>query len=129
MKHNIRSSKRHSAARLAFAIAVSSAAIGAVLWLSFGRANVAASSTPGIQEIYRKPAPDFDLNSTQGLTNVRSATGEQMSALTTLRTASNAPNMRIRWNDFGGSPDRRYRQIVQRFENAGYAASTSDEFA
>ena len=35
-----------------------------------------------------------------------------------------------RWwfRDFVDSPDPRYRQIVQRFENAGYAASVKDEF-
>ena len=105
MKSIDRKTKKNSATRLALAIVVSFVAIGAVLWLSQDRTNVSASSTPGIHEIYRKPAPDFDLNSARGLTNVRSATGDQLSALTTLRTASNAPNMRIRWNDFGGSPD------------------------
>ena len=78
MKSINRTTKRNSATRLAFAIAVSFITIGAVLWLSSGGSNVAASATPGIQEIYRKPAPDFDLNAAQGLTNVRSATGEQL---------------------------------------------------
>ena len=105
MKRIDHTTKRRSATRFAFTIVVSAITIGTLLLLSSDRTNVAASSTPGIQEIYRKPAPDFDLNAARGLTNVRSATGEQLSALTTLRTAANAPNMKIRWNDFGGSPD------------------------
>ena len=121
MKSINRTTKRNSATRLAFAIAVSFITIGAVLWLSSGGSNVAASATPGIQEIYRKPAPDFDLNAAQGLTNVRSATGEQLSALTTLRTASNAPNMRMRWNDFGGSPD-----VVADFASQPFAGTPEE---
>ena len=36
-----------------------------------------------------------------------------------------------RWwfRDFVDSPDPRYRHIVQRFADAGYTASVSDEFA
>ena len=36
-----------------------------------------------------------------------------------------------RWwfRDFVDSPDPRYRRIVQRFADAGYTASVSDEFA
>ncbi len=105
MKSINRRTKKNSAKHIALFIAVLSITVGAVLWLSSEGSNVSASTTPDIQEIYQKPAPDFDLNAARALTNVRTATGDQLSAINVLKTASNAPNMRIRWNDFGGSPD------------------------
>lgn len=58
--------------------------------------------------MYKRPAPDFDLNLSRGLQNLRQATGTQTEALNNLRAAANAPNMTTRWNDFGGSPDAMY---------------------
>ncbi len=61
-----------------------------------------------LEKMYRKPAPNFDLNLTRGMAGLRIPTGEQLSALSTLKTSLNAPNMTARWNDFGGSPDVMY---------------------
>ncbi len=61
-----------------------------------------------VEKMYNKPAPNYDLNLTRGMSGLRIPTGEQLSALSTLKTSLNAPNMTSRWNDFGGSPDVMY---------------------
>lgn len=63
------------------------------------------SSVADLTALYKRPAPNYDLNLANGLNAVRQATGEQLSALAGLKTATGAPNMTVRWNDFGGSPD------------------------
>ena len=45
------------------------------------------------------------MNLASNLNAVRQATGEQLNALAGLKAATNSPNMTVRWNDFGGSPD------------------------
>ena len=77
-----------------------------------------AAIDPGsdpITSMNKHSAPDFDLNATRGLQNLRQATGVQAQALNTLRAAVNAPNMTSRWNDFGGSPDVIYDFASQPF--------------
>jgi hypothetical protein len=78
----------------------------AALWQPLGSSK--AASTRKLEDIYRRPAPNFDLNATRALPNIRQATSAQLAALDALKTASNAPNMTSRWNDFGGSPDVMY---------------------
>jgi Zn-dependent metalloprotease len=68
----------------------------------------AANSVESLTNLYKRPAPDFDLNLASNLQNVRQATGEQLNALANLKTSLNAPNMTVRWNDFGGSVDAIY---------------------
>ncbi len=104
MKSKIGNIEKKPALRLAYAIAVPVALI-VLLWLPFGGSKAATVPAPAMPEIYRKPAADFDLNTARSLPNVRTATGEQLSAIETLRISANASNMRVRWNDFGGSPD------------------------
>ncbi|HEX6126425.1 MAG TPA: M36 family metallopeptidase [Pyrinomonadaceae bacterium] len=83
-------------------------AITAALWRQSETAKAAVSDTDIVAKIYQKPAPNFDLNETRSLAGIRIATGDQLAALANLRTATNAPNMTVRWNDFGGSPDVMY---------------------
>ncbi len=64
--------------------------------------------TSAMENIYRRSAPDFDLNLSRNLQNLRSATSDQITALDALKSAANSPNMQVRWNDFGGSPDAVY---------------------
>ena len=87
---------------LAFAIGLTVAA----LWRPLGSSE--AASARKLEDIYRRPAPNYDLNLSRALPNVRQATGAQLAALEALKTASNSPNMTSRWNDFGGSPDVMY---------------------
>jgi Zn-dependent metalloprotease len=48
------------------------------------------------------------LNVSRNIPNARVATAEQLSAIAGFKNAVNAPNMTVRWNDFGGSPDVMY---------------------
>lgn len=56
-------------------------------------------------QLYRRPAPNFDLNLSQGLQHIRNAAPAQTAALESLRTATSSPDLSFRWNAFGGSPD------------------------
>src|SRR5215213_9646102 len=63
-----------------------------------------ASAANGIN-LYTRPAPNFDLNASRQLKNLRAATNEQLAAVEALKQSTNASHMTVRWNDFGGSPD------------------------
>ena len=58
-----------------------------------------------LAQIYNRPAPQFDYNLSRNMAGLRQATGEQLAAFENLKTASSSPNAKIRWNNFGGSPD------------------------
>jgi hypothetical protein len=75
------------------------------LWQRTATTEASSANADIMARIYQRPAPNFDLNETRALGGVRVATGEQLSALANLKTATNAPNMTVRWSDFGGSPD------------------------
>ncbi len=95
--------------------------------------NRATNAAPAAQtanadtlaNIYKRSAPQYDLNLSRNLQNLRQATGEQLEALNNLKAATNASNMTVRWNDFGGSPDVMYDFASQPFtgtpEEAGRA--------
>jgi hypothetical protein len=61
-----------------------------------------------VESMYRRSAPNFDLNESLNAEPLRQATGEQLAILANLKAAMNAPDMTARWNDFGGSPDVMY---------------------
>ena len=84
------------------------------------------NQTPGnIGNMYYRPAKNFDLNLTSAVAGLRTATGTQLEALNALKGATNATNMTVRWNAFGGSPDVVYDFASQPFsgtpEEAGRA--------
>ena len=89
------------------------------------RNTEAAPNTNSLPDMYQRSAPDFDYNLSRNLQNLRQATSEQISALDQLRSATNANNLQMRWNDFGGSPDVIYDFASQSFsgspEEAGRA--------
>ncbi|HEX8734008.1 MAG TPA: M36 family metallopeptidase [Pyrinomonadaceae bacterium] len=98
------------------------------LYIPFGKAKAAPGapvSADAIAQLYKRPAPKYDLNTARNLPNLRQATGEQLAALQNFKAATNAPNMTARWNDFGGSPDVMYDFASQPFsgtpEEAGRA--------
>lgn len=96
------------AARAAFAL-VGLAALVTAFWTPFSKAEAAQGTTfDPMAKIYERPAPTFDLNLSRNLAGTRLATGDQLSAIASLKTAVNAPNMTVRWNSFGGSPDVMY---------------------
>src|SRR5688500_326495 len=82
--------------------------IMAALWQLGAATEASPANTDIVAKLYQKPAPNFDLNETRSLASIRTATGDQLTALANLKTAVNAPNMTARWNDFGGSPDVMY---------------------
>ncbi len=81
------------------------AATAAAMTYNFGSAVSASGTNDPIENMYRRSAPQFDLNLSQGLAASRAATTGQLAALASLKTRTAAPNMTVRWNDFGGSPD------------------------
>jgi len=108
-----------------FAVVAAFIAIaGTLLSLPFSGSEAAVTQDP-LAKMYQRSAPNFDLNLSRNLQNVRVATGEQIAALNNLKATVNAPNMTARWNDFGGSPDVMYDFASQSFagtpEEAGRA--------
>ena len=106
MKRNLRMNGRSHKTKLwmvMFAVAVVAAA---ALWQPLTSSN--AASKRKLEDIYRRPAPNYDLNASRALPNVRQATSAQLAALEALKTAVNAPGMTSRWNDFGGTPEVMY---------------------
>lgn len=107
-------------------IAVFWALVMTVFYIPFGNTEAAPSQVPAnASSMYRRLVPNFDLNQTSSVTNLRAATGVQLSALDALKSSTNAPNMTARWNDFSGSPDTIYDFASQSFsgtaEEAGKA--------
>ncbi len=123
MKSNSEKSGTQWGVRAAL-VAALIAAVSTILWQPWSRSEAAVTVEP-ITNMYNRPAPNFDLNKSLNLQGVRTATGEQLAALTNFKSAVNAPNMTARWNDFGGSPDVMYDFASQPFsgtpEEAGRA--------
>ena len=108
MKSKAKRATRENIFRLWLVAFVWAAAI-ALMWSPLSKSEAATSVTGDpIKDMYRRPAPNFDLNLTASLQNLRQATGTQIQALNDLKAAVNAPNMTARWNEFGGSPDVMY---------------------
>ncbi|MDQ3473354.1 MAG: hypothetical protein M3447_06410 [Acidobacteriota bacterium] len=84
-------------------------------------ASGATSSATDGTNLYTRPAPNFDLNASRQLKNLRAATNEQLGAVEALRQSTNASNMTVRWNDFGGSPD-----MVMDFASPAYTGTPEE---
>ena len=79
MKSNIKKTGKRWAIRISiFAVLVT--AVSAILWQPFGSSEAAVNDDP-ISRMYKRPAPNFDLNKWLDLPAVRTATGEQVAAL------------------------------------------------
>ena len=95
------------------------------LFLPTETVEAAANQNAGLPNMYKRSAPQYDLNLASNVQALRQASSEQLAALNNLKTQSNAPNMTVRWNDFGGSPDVIYDFASQAFpgnpEEAGRA--------
>ena len=94
--------------------------------LPLRRAEAAANNTDtALEQFYQRAAPHYDLNLSRNLQNLRQIGSQQLAALEQFKAANNAPNMQIRWNTFGGSPDAIYDFASQSFpgtpEEAGRA--------
>ena len=101
--------------RLAVTLTAVAAIVAAMVSLPLDTGKAAPSASEVVKELYKRPAPNFDLNASLRLPNVRQATSEQLAALNNLKASVNAPSMTTRWNDFGGSPDVMYDFASQPF--------------
>jgi hypothetical protein len=104
MKSNFKETRKDNLMRLASVLLVWAIVITGIV-LPFQKAQAATNNAAPLPNLYRRSAPNFDLNLSRNLQNLRQATGAQLNALNALKSAANAPNMTVRWNDFGGSPD------------------------
>lgn len=107
MKSKVKTNRRDAVIRLSI-VALVWAIIITVGWLPFRKSKAAANQNADLSQIYKRPAPNYDLNLSRSLQNLRQASGEQIAALNNLKQAANAPSMTARWNDFGGSIDAMY---------------------
>lgn len=124
---------KRSGTRIIAATALLAALIATTLVMLPHPQAASGNNVNSLSQLYKRPAPTFDLNATSGVQALRQATGEQLSAIQGLRTAANAPNMQMRWNAFGGSPDAIYDFASQPFsgtpEEAGRAFLTQNAAA
>ena len=88
--------------------ALTAALIFAALGIDQKPVSAAAGQGDPIETMYRRSAPNFDLNESLNAAPLRQATGEQLAVLANLKASLNAPDMTARWNDTGGSPDEIY---------------------
>src|SRR5689334_10321663 len=115
MKTTNKTTRKKRTFRYAILLTAATAILGAMVSVSFDTGKAAPGAAESVKELYRRPAPNFDLNVSRHLPNIRQATSAQLSALDNLKTSVNAPNMTTRWNDFGGSPDVMYDFASQPF--------------
>jgi hypothetical protein len=103
-------------------LVTAAAAILAVTFsLPFDTGKAAPGTLEVVKELYKRPAPNFDLNASRNLPNIRQATSAQLSALDNLKVSVNSPNMTTRWNDFGGSPD-----VIYDFASQSYSGTPEE---
>src|SRR3954469_25658835 len=99
---------RENLHRVAFVAAFWGVILAAALWIPFGTSDAASSGSFQPSDIYKRMAPNYDLNVSRGSVSQRLATSQQVQALNNLKAATDAQNMTARWNNFGGSIDVAY---------------------
>ena len=112
---------RRNGLRFAISVTAVAAILAATVSLPVDTGKAAPGAPEVVKELYKRSAPNFDLNASLNLPNVRQATSAQLSALDNLKSAVNAPNMTTRWNDFGGSPD-----VIYDFASQPYAGTPEE---
>ena len=105
MKDTSKTLKRTGIFRFAILLTAAGAILGAMVSLPFDTGKAAPGASEVVKELYKRSAPNFDLNASLHLPNVRQATSAQLAALDNFKASVNSPGMTTRWNDFGGSPD------------------------
>src|SRR6185369_1878013 len=91
MKPTSRALRKKGVFRFAMLLTAAAAILGAMASLPFDTGKAAPGASEIVKELYKRPAPNFDLNVSRNLPNVRQATSEQLSALNNFKTAVNAP--------------------------------------
>lgn len=108
MKQKKRKSTSGERGLALFLLTVAASAVFAVGYLQPMSQAAPTTQLDPVAAQYLRPAPNFDLNESLNLAGMRTPTSQQLTALEALKTATNAPRMSTRWNDFGGSPDVLY---------------------
>src|SRR5215211_5837864 len=108
MKHTSKTLRTKGVFRFAILLTAAAVIFGAMVSLPFDTGKAASGASEIVKELYKRPAPNLDLNASLHLPNVRQATSAQLSALSNFKASVNSPSMTTRWNDFGGSPDVMY---------------------
>ncbi|HLM60452.1 MAG TPA: hypothetical protein VK308_06600, partial [Pyrinomonadaceae bacterium] len=124
MKRGENNSLRNTAIKIS-AVVLVLAVIMTSFYLPFGTTQISASNNPdstaSLTQFNRRSAPNFDLNESRNLAGIRPASNVQLSAFENLKQATNASNAKVRWNEFGGSPD-----VIYDFASAPSSASPED---
>jgi len=118
MNNKFKETKNSILIRLTSVLLVWAIVITGLVVLPFGKAQAAVTNTSvsSLTNLYKRSAPNFDLNLSRNLQNLRQITSAQTAALNSLKSATDAPNMTVRWNDFGGSPDVVYDFASEAFQ-------------
>ncbi|HSU25999.1 MAG TPA: hypothetical protein VLI65_08465, partial [Pyrinomonadaceae bacterium] len=111
MNRKVNGTSRDKLFRLGVVIVAWGAIIGAALWNPFGSSRAAGSFNAS--DMYKRMAPNTDLNAIRGLQNMRPATTAQLQALNALRSSTGSTRMSARWDTFGGSIDTIYNFASQ----------------
>jgi hypothetical protein len=72
-------------------------------------------------QLFKRLVPNYDLNASRALGDLRRATSEQLAALENLKASTNSPQMTVRWNDFSGSPD-----VIYDFASQPYSGTPEE---
>ena len=100
MKRQAKRTSRETIFRLGLVVGVWGAIIAAALWLPLTGSKAAVGTrTDPTKSMYRRSAPQYDLNATRAMQNLRQATSAQLQALNNLKAAAGSPNMTARWNN------------------------------
>ncbi|HEY8562998.1 MAG TPA: M36 family metallopeptidase [Pyrinomonadaceae bacterium] len=123
MNSKLKESKKDILKRLAIVFAVWAIVMAGII-VPFEKASAATSAAANkrpLSNLYQRSAPNFDLNLSRSLRNLRQATGAQLAALNSLKSAANATELTVRWNEFGGSPD-----VVYDFASAPFPGTPEE---
>lgn len=83
--------------------------------------GAASAAKDEAARLYARPAPNFDLNLSRNARGLRKASADQLGAADGLKASTNASNMIVRWNEFGGSPD-----VVMDFASHAYSGTPEE---
>ena len=98
MRDTSKTLRRKGIFRFAISLIAVAAIFGAMISRPFDTGKAAPGASEIVKELYKRPAPNFDLNVSRHLPNVRQATSAQLAALDNLKASVNSPNMTTRWN-------------------------------
>ncbi len=116
MNSKVRETKKETMIRLTSGLLVWAIVLTAIILPLREAKAINGVNVNSLTDLYKRPAPNFDLNATRNLQNLRQMSGDQLSALNGLKSSVNAPNMTVRWNSFGGSPDTMFDFASAAFE-------------